>query len=202
MNKEWENNEDSAHLQKARSNSSWFAIEFWSNFQQYLNWFYWEGYIVCCFNLITAFIDWTLRNAILGVMTQHNWLMKPIYPNLSHYRLMSTEWQSLYSLNVEIKVISITIASQSIINSIDYEIVLYKPLWCLQLLNGRHLHRVIQVKKIHVCSNSLNDSVILLLSNVNRRIRKRIDCILSNEPLNLSFQTNFYKFYIASIFSI
>ena len=139
LNKEWENNEDSAHLQKARSNSSWFAIESWSNFQQYLNWFYWEGYIVCCFNLITAFIDWTLRNAILGVMTQLNWLMKPIYPNLSHYRWKSTEWQSLYSPNVEIKVISITIASHSKINSIYYVIVLYKPLSCLQLLNDRHL---------------------------------------------------------------
>ena len=95
--------------------------------------------IVCCFNLITAFTDLSFRNAILVEMMQLNWLMKPIYPNLLQYRLMSTEWQSLYSPNVEIKVISITIASHSIINSIDYVILLYKPLSCLQSLNDRHL---------------------------------------------------------------
>ena len=129
-------------------------------------------------------------------MTQHNWLMIPIYPNLSHYRWKSTEWQSLYSLNAEIKVIPTAIASQSIINSIDYVILLYKPLSCPQSLYNRHLHRVIQVKKIHICSNSLNDSVMLLLSNVNRRIRKRIDSIFPNEPLSLSFQTNFTNFIL------
>ena len=87
--------------------------------------------IVCCFNLITALTDLSFRNAILGEMTQHNWLMKPIYPNLSHYRWISTEWQSLYSPNAEIKGISTAIASHSIINSIDYVILLYKPLSCL-----------------------------------------------------------------------
>ena len=95
--------------------------------------------IVCCFNLITAFTEWIFRNAILVEMMQHNWLMKPIYPNLSHYRLMRTEWQSLYSPNVDIKGISITIASHSIFNSIDDEIVIYKPLSCPQSLNDRHL---------------------------------------------------------------
>ena len=37
---------------------------------------------------------------------------------------------------------------------------------------------------------------MLLLSNVNRRIRKRIDSIFPNEPLSLSFQTNFTNFIL------
>ena len=57
-------------------------------------------------------------------------------------------------------------------------------------------HRIIQVKIIHICSNSLNDSVMLHLFNVNRCIRKRIDCNVPNELLNLCFQTNFTIFIL------
>ena len=97
------------------------------------------GSIVCCFNLITSFTDWTLRNSILGVMMQLNWLMKPNYPNISLYGWKRILWQSSYSPNVDMNGISKTIASDRIIYFIDDEIILFKPLSCLQSLNDRHL---------------------------------------------------------------